>query len=79
MTVADGRRQFFPYVGPIHIQFENRECYVGAVVLGDQVLLGAVPMEDIDLVIIPSERRVAVNPLNPNFAAGIVKGFKVAD
>jgi clan AA aspartic protease len=77
VTVADGRRQFCPYVGPVHIQFENRECYVGAVVLGDQVLLGAVPMEDMDLVVIPSERRVAVNPLNPNFAAGIVKGFKV--
>jgi clan AA aspartic protease len=78
VTVADGRRQFCPYVGPIHIQFENRECYVGAVVLGDQVLLGAVPMEDMDLVVIPSERRIAVNPLNPNFAAGVVKGFKVA-
>jgi clan AA aspartic protease len=79
VTVADGRRQFCPYVGPIHIQFENRECYVGAVVLGDQVLLGAVPMEDMDLVVIPSERRIVVNPLNPNFGAGIVKGFKVSD
>ena len=73
VTIADGRRMFCPYVGPIHIQFENRECYVGAVVLGDQVLLGAVPMEDMDLIVIPSERRVAVNPLNPNFAAGLVK------
>jgi clan AA aspartic protease len=79
VTVADGRKQFCPYVGPVHIQFENRECYVGAVVIGDEVLLGAVPMEDMDLVVIPSERRIAVNPLNPNFAAGIVKGFKVAD
>jgi clan AA aspartic protease len=74
VTVADGRRrQLLPYVGPIHIRFQNRECYVGAVVLGDEVLLGAVPMEDMDLVVIPSERRVAVNPLNPNFAAGLVK------
>ena len=73
VTVVDGRKQFCPYVGPIHIRFENRECYVGAVVIGDEVLLGAVPMEDMDLVVIPSERRVAVNPLNPNFAAGVVK------
>lgn len=79
VTVADGRRQFVPYVGPIHIRFENRECYVGAVVLGDEVLLGAVPMEDMDLVVIPSSRKLAVNPLNPNFAAGIVKGFRVSD
>jgi clan AA aspartic protease len=76
VTVADGRRQFCSYVGPIHIRFENRECYVGAVILGDEVLLGAVPMEDMDLVVIPSDRRLAVNPLNPNFAAGIVKGFR---
>ena len=79
VTTADGRRQLCPYVGPVHIQFQNRECYVGAVVLGDEVLLGAVPIEDIDLVVIPSQRQVAVNPLNPNFAAGSVKGFKVSD
>ena len=78
VTTADGRKQLCPYVGPVHIQFENRECYVGAVVLGDEVLLGAVPMEDMDLVVIPSERRIAPNPLNPNFAAGVVKGFKVS-
>jgi clan AA aspartic protease len=75
ITTADGKRRLCPYVGPIHVRFENRECYVGAVVLGDEVLLGAVPMEDLDLVIVPSERRVIANPKNPNFAAGIAKGI----
>ena len=42
--------------------------------LGDQVLLGAVPMEDMDLVVVPSDRRVIPNPLNPNFAAGLAGG-----
>jgi hypothetical protein len=60
-------------VGPIRVRFENRECYVGAVVLGDEVLLGAVPMDDMDLVVIPSARRVVVNPLHPDFAAGPAK------
>lgn len=27
------------------MRFENRECYVGAIVLGDEVLLSAVPVE----------------------------------
>jgi clan AA aspartic protease len=76
ITTADGNRSLCPYVGPVHVIFENRECYVGAVILGDEVLLGAVPMEDMDLIVIPSERRVAVNPRNPNFAAGLAKGFK---
>jgi len=73
VMTAGGKTSLCPYVGPIHVRFENRECYVGAVVLGDQVLLGAVPMEDMDLVVIPSMRRVVVNPLHPNFAAGPVK------
>ena len=73
VTTADGHRQLCPYVGPIHVTFQNRECYVGAVILGDEVLLGAVPMEDMDLVVIPSQRRVIVNPANPNYAAGLVK------
>ncbi len=76
VTTADGRRSLCPYVGPLRIQFENRECYVGAVVLGDEVLLGAVPMEDMDLVVVPSARRVAVNPQHPNFAGGPAKRFK---
>lgn len=78
ITTADGRRQLRPYVGPVHVTFSNRECYVGAIVLGDEVLLGAVPMEDMDLVVIPAERKVVPNPLNPNFAAGAAKGARAA-
>jgi hypothetical protein len=77
ITTPDGKRQLCPYVGPIPIRFGNRECYAGAVVLGDEVLLGAVPMEDMDLVVVPSDRRVVANPLNPNFAAGLAKGLKL--
>jgi clan AA aspartic protease len=75
VTTADGKRTVCPYVGPVRIEFENRECYVGAVVLGDEVLLGAVPMEDMDLVVAPPLRRVVVNPLHPNFAEGPAKGY----
>jgi len=73
VTTADGQRLLCHYVGPARVQFGNRECYVGAVVLGDEVLLGAVPMEDMDLVVIPSARKVVPNPLHPNFAAGPAK------
>jgi clan AA aspartic protease len=76
VTTADGLRQICPYVGPVHLVFGNRECYSGAVVLGDEVLLGAVPMEDMDLVVVPSSRAVMANPLNPNFAAGLAKGLR---
>ena len=73
ITLADGSRQMVPYVGPVETRFKNRAAYVGAIVMGDEVLLGAIPMEDMDLVVIPLQRRVDVNPLNPNFAAAYAK------
>lgn len=74
VCTADGKSHLCSYVGPIEIQFDkNRSCYTGALVLGDEVLLGAVPMEDMDLVIIPSERKVVPNPKNPNIPASVVK------
>jgi hypothetical protein len=44
-------------------------------VLGDEALLGAIPMEDMDLVVLPGARQVAVNPANPNIAVSIAKGL----
>lgn len=73
VTTADGRKQMVPYVGPIEILFENRNCFVGALVLGDEVLLGAVPMEDMDLIISPGHRKLIVNPESPNFPHALVK------
>ena len=47
--------------------------FVGALVLGDEVLLGAIPMEEMDLVVNPRDRTVDVNPDSPNIASGICK------
>lgn len=66
VTLAYGSRKLFPYVGPIEIRFKNRIGFAGVLVMGDQVLLGAIPMEDMDLVIIPKTRKVDVNPNSPN-------------
>ncbi len=73
VTTADGRKHVVPYVGPIEVIFGNRNCYVGALVLGDDVLLGAVPLEDMDLVISPSQRKVVVNPESPNIPHALAK------
>jgi hypothetical protein len=34
--------------------------------MGDEVVLGAVAMEDMDLVVSPMTREVTVNPLSPD-------------
>lgn len=61
---ADGQSHVVPYVGPVQVNWNGRGCYVGALVLGHQVLLGALPMEDMNLIVYPAERVVRVSP-NP--------------
>ncbi len=73
VTIANGNRELVPYMGPVEVKFENRGCYTGALVFGDEVLLGAVPMEDMDIVINSAKRTVMVNPENPNIASSKVK------
>ena len=73
VSLADGSKRMVPYVGPLEVKFKNRVAYVGAIVMGDEVLLGAIPMEDMDLVVIPHQRSVELNPLNPNYAAAKAK------
>jgi clan AA aspartic protease len=73
VTLADGSRKLIPYVGPIETRFKNRVAYVGAVVMGDEVLLGAIPMEDMDLILIPQQRLADVNPSSPNFSSAKAK------
>ena len=73
VTLANGHRITVPYCGPVEIQFKNRHCFTGAMVMGDEPLLGAIPMEDMDLVIIPSLRQVDVNPASPNIPTSLAK------
>jgi clan AA aspartic protease len=76
VSVADGRRKNVPYVGPVKVSFGKRFCYVGAWVIGDEVLLGAVPMEDMDLVVNPGRREITVDPVSPNIPHARVKYLK---
>ena len=73
VSLADGSQKLVPYVGPIQLQFKNRIGFAGALVMGDQTLLGAIPMEDMDLIVIPKTRTVDVNPNSPNIATSIAK------
>jgi clan AA aspartic protease len=73
VTIADGSKRVVAYVGPLEIRFKNRLGFGGALVVGDQVLLGAIAMEDMDLVVSPKDRRIDVNPASPNIACSTVK------
>ncbi len=68
VILADGSRQLIPYAGPIKVNFANRMAFVGGMIMGDEVLLGAIPMEDLDVIIHPATRSLRVNPESPNIA-----------
>jgi len=68
VTLADGSRQLIPYAGPVKVNFANRTAFVGVMIMGDEVLLGAIPMEDMDVIIHPATRTLMVNPESPNIA-----------
>jgi len=76
VVLADGHRRTVPYVGPVEVRFRNRRCFTGAMVLGNEVLLGAIPMEDMDLVLRPQLQSVDVNPESPNIAVSLAKGLQ---
>lgn len=73
VKTADGATHECRYVGPVQVRFENRDCFVGALELGDSVLLGAIAMRDMDSVMNPSRRTITVNPAYPRTAHALAK------
>lgn len=68
--LADGSSVPLEVVGPIEVRFENRRTVVEALVVPNQttVLLGAIPMEGMDVLIDPKRERLIVNPESPDVA-----------
>ena len=57
-------------VSTVELKFKNRRTMCNAIVLpGDaEVLLGAIPMEDMDVIIHPLRQELMVNPDHPTMA-----------
>jgi clan AA aspartic protease len=78
VTLADGGVREVRYVSPIRVELLGRVCVTGALVLGDQVLLGAIPMEDMDLLVEPARQRVITPPESPDAPRSIAKSMASA-
>jgi len=76
--LADGSYVELPVVGPVEVRFANRQCSVRAIVLpgNTQPLLGAIPMEDMDVMIHPARQELIVPPDRPYIAQMAMRGFK---
>jgi clan AA aspartic protease len=74
-TLADETQVEIDIVGPVDVRFENRSTTCRAVVLPNagEVLLGAIPMEDMDVLIHPREEKLVVNPKHPYVANKYLK------
>ena len=65
VTLADGSQRMVAYVGPVELRYGGRTGFTGALVMGDEPLLGQVPLEDMDLIVVPKTREVIPNPVSP--------------
>jgi clan AA aspartic protease len=70
VQLASGEVVEYDVVGPIDVRFANRRAVCSAFVLpGDAVsLLGAIPMEEMDVLIHPKRQELVVNPQHPYYA-----------
>jgi clan AA aspartic protease len=59
-TLADGSKQTYAITEPVDIQWKDRESSCRPIVVpdADEVLLGAIPMEDMDLIVHPRKQEV---------------------
>ncbi len=73
ITLADGHQRKVPKIAPIEIVFENRSYVTEAVVLGNEPLLGVIPLEAMDLVVDPRQQVLIVNPQHPNYPVALAK------
>ena len=70
MQLANGKIEECDIVSQVELRFKNRRTMCNAVVLpGDtEPLLGAISLEDMDVLIHPSRNELIVHPDHPYFA-----------
>jgi clan AA aspartic protease len=75
IELADGSLKECEIVGPVDLHFKNRRTVCHALVLpgATEVLLGAIPLEDLDVLIDPKSQQLIVHPSRPYIAGTKVK------
>ena len=75
IELADGTHSKRNLAGPVTIRFKNRMISCSALVLpgASEVLLGAIPMEAMDVIIDPFAQQLVVHPDRPYYAQMKVK------
>ena len=76
--LADGSIREYDVVDNVQLRFKNRATTCRAMVLpgSSEPLLGAIPLEDMDVIIHPQRQELIVNPDHPYFAQMSLKGLR---
>jgi len=76
--LANGHIEEYNIVEPIVLKFKHRTTIGSAMVLqGDsEPLLGAIPLDDMDVLIHPARQELIVNPDHPYYAQMKLKGIR---
>ena len=75
VTLADSSCRKCDFVGPVNILFDNRLSCCNPLVLpgADEILLGVIPLEEMDVIIDPISEQLVVHPDRPYHAGMKVK------
>ena len=75
VELADGTHCKHNLVGPVRVHFQNRRATCSALVLpgASEVLLGAIPLEAMDVIIDPVSQQLVVHPDRPYLAGMKIK------
>lgn len=79
--LADGRVVKYKVVGPVEVRFGNRQTLCEALVLpgNSEPLLGAIPMEGMDVIIDAAGQELVTHPDHPAMAQLKLKYARLLD
>lgn len=70
---ANGFEESIGITEPVLVECEGRETVDEALVVGDEVMLGQVILEKLDLLVDCKNQRLIPNPANPDYPVAIIK------
>ena len=77
-VTANGKVEEFDVVGPLEVRFKDRNSFCTALVLegNAEPLLGAIPMEEMDVMVHPNRQELVGNIEHPERSILKLKGLR---
>jgi clan AA aspartic protease len=70
---ANGNQETIGVTGPLIIECQGRTTIDEALVVGNEVLIGQVILEKLDLLVDCKNQRLISNPANPDYPVAMIK------